>query len=87
MGTHQEDKTDGDETSNAGMSKSMGLDGTSNTKMNQARNHQYKPVFEMVVLGSGGGPLETDTSGYVDLSNAVWVSDGWMQVFGQAVWG
>lgn len=22
-----------------------------------------KPVFEMVVLGSGGGPLETDCSG------------------------
>ena len=22
------------------------------------------PVFEMVVLGAGGGPLETDCSGY-----------------------
>jgi hypothetical protein len=23
----------------------------------------HEPVFEMVVLGSGGGPLETDCSG------------------------
>ena len=28
---------------------------------------QQGPVFEMVVLGSGGGPLETDCSGCVNL--------------------
>lgn len=25
------------------------------------------PVFEMIVLGSGGGPLETDCSGYATI--------------------
>ncbi|ORY26323.1 low-affinity phosphodiesterase [Naematelia encephala] len=29
------------------------------------RDRLRKPVFELVVLGSGGGPLETDCSGYL----------------------
>ena len=30
-----------------------------------ARRPKAMPAFEMVVLGSGGGPLETDCSGYL----------------------
>lgn len=31
----------------------------------QGQGQTAEPVFEMVVLGSGGGPLETDCSGWV----------------------
>lgn len=33
------------------------------------------PVFEMVVLGAGGGPLETDCSGQVLCAYALKVSN------------
>lgn len=29
----------------------------------QGQGQGHGPVFEMIVLGSGGGPLETDCSG------------------------
>ena len=31
----------------------------------KGRGSDQDPVFEMIVLGSGGGPLETDCSGYI----------------------
>lgn len=41
-----------------------------------------EPVFEMVVLGSGGGPLETDCSGYlVKPYHAFW-EDGFVALEG-----
>ncbi|WRT66664.1 uncharacterized protein IL334_003624 [Kwoniella shivajii] len=37
------------------------------------KNHDHGDTWEIVVLGSGGGPLETDISGYlVKASNSTW---------------
>jgi hypothetical protein len=39
---------------------------TENVKRKErSKNGKSAAAFEMIVLGSGGGPLETDCSGYV----------------------
>jgi len=44
--------------------KSTGfLDSSERDAVHGAEQRMGTPVFEMVVLGSGGGPLETDCSG------------------------
>lgn len=46
-------------------SKVLALTPMASPQSKFSANRKRKPAFEIVVLGSGGGPLETDCSGYL----------------------
>lgn len=47
----------------AGQASRGGAAGVESSQESKTSDDTAEPVFEMVVLGSGGGPLETDCSG------------------------